>query len=131
MLQANEVKRLGGDRLKDAEALFAASRYDGAAYLCGYSVELALKARICKTLKWVEFPETNKEFKDLKSLQVHNLDCLLRFTGREARVKKTMMAEWSAVSAWHPDSRYRPVGKVSKSEARLMLDSARTLFDKI
>jgi hypothetical protein len=47
-------------RLKDAKALLAAKRYDGSVYLCGYSVEIGLKARICRTLKWDGFPSTNK-----------------------------------------------------------------------
>jgi hypothetical protein len=105
MLAASDVKRLASDRLRDAEALFAARRYDGAVYMCGYSVELALKARICKTLKWPGFPETDNEFKGLRSFKVHDLDTLLRFTGRETVVKSVLFAEWSAVAEWSPEAR--------------------------
>lgn len=49
-------------RLKEAQILFKAKRYDAATYLCGYAIELALKARICQTLGYIHFPETNKEF---------------------------------------------------------------------
>jgi hypothetical protein len=35
-----------------------AERFDGAFYLSGYAVELALKARICRTLKWRATPST-------------------------------------------------------------------------
>jgi hypothetical protein len=31
-------------RLQEAEVLFAADLYDGCVYLCGYVIELALKA---------------------------------------------------------------------------------------
>jgi len=86
MLAAAEVKRLASSRLTDAKALHAAGRHDGAVYMCGYSVELALKARICRTLKWPGFPETPPEFKGLGSPKVHDLDTLLRFTGRETIV---------------------------------------------
>jgi len=34
---------------------------DGATYLCGYAVEVALKFRICLTLNWPEFPSTGGE----------------------------------------------------------------------
>jgi HEPN domain-containing protein len=34
--------------MRDAELLFRKGRYDASAYLCGYVVEFALKARICK-----------------------------------------------------------------------------------
>jgi len=62
MTTKNELRTLARARLKDAQILFTAKRYDAATYLCGYAVELALKARICQTLGWTFFPETNKEF---------------------------------------------------------------------
>jgi HEPN domain-containing protein len=62
MATITELRTLARARLKDAQILFLAKRYDAATYLGGYAVELALKARICKTLGWTNFPETNKEF---------------------------------------------------------------------
>ncbi len=49
----NELKELAKLRLAEAEKLCDAGYYDGAAYLCGYAVEFALKARICR-LTWRE-----------------------------------------------------------------------------
>lgn len=131
MLAATEVKRLASARLKDAEALYDAGRHDGAVYMCGYSIELALKARICRTLKWSGFPEKDHEFKGIGSLKVHDLDALLRFTGKEALVKTTLLAEWSAIAAWSPDARYKPIGTATPSDTKLMLDSAAILLKKI
>src|ERR1700674_5701226 len=54
-------------------------RFDGAWYLCGYAIELALKARICRTL----------------------------FSGVEDRVRANRMAEWSVVLDWNPEKRYQ------------------------
>ncbi|OQY56397.1 MAG: hypothetical protein DRR08_31475 [Candidatus Parabeggiatoa sp. nov. 2] len=62
MATITELRTLARARLKEAQILFLAKRYDAATYLGGYAVELALKARICKTLGWTNFPETNKEF---------------------------------------------------------------------
>jgi len=45
-----ELDKLAQARLDDAQALLAANRYDGATYLCGYAVEMALKARTCRVL---------------------------------------------------------------------------------
>ena len=56
MIPIRELKKLVSARLKDAEVLYKGKRYDGAVYLCGYAVELILKAKICKTLRWPEFP---------------------------------------------------------------------------
>lgn len=131
MLATQEVRRIASARLRDAKVLLAAKRYDGAVYLCGYAVELALKARICKTLKWPGYPESNKEFEPLKSFRVHDLDVLLRLTGREAAVKAGNFVEWSAVAAWNPEARYKPIGSANAGDAKLMLESAAVLLKKL
>lgn len=131
MLATQDVRRIASARLCDAEVLLSAKRYDGAVYLCGYAVELALKARICKTLKWPGYPETNKEFEPLKSFKVHDLDVLLRLTGRESVVKASCFVEWSAVAAWNPEARYKPIGSANAGDAKLMLESAALLLKKL
>src|SRR5438093_6274932 len=87
MIYKNELRRIARARLKDAQTLLKAKRYDGVAYLCGYAVELAIKARICRTLKWQGFPETRKEFEQFASFRTHNLDTLLSLTGQEDKIK--------------------------------------------
>ena len=62
MATKTELRTLARARLKEAQILFEAKRYDAATYLCGYAIELALKARICQTLGYTHFPKTNKEF---------------------------------------------------------------------
>ncbi len=62
MLKRTELLKLAGARLEDAKILLDAGRSEAAAYLCGYVMELALKAKICQTLRWATFPETHKEF---------------------------------------------------------------------
>lgn len=131
MLDKSEVRRIATARLVDASELLKARRYDGAVYLCGYAIELALKARICKTLKWVGYPETKKEFERLTSFKVHDLDVLLRLTGREAVIKEGFLVEWSAVAAWNPEARYKPIGSANADDAKLMLESASVLLKKL
>ena len=87
-----------------------------AVYLCGYSVEVALKARNCRALGWSEFPETSRDFEGYQSLRTHRLDVLLHFSGAEARVKTRFMAEWSIVAMWEPEARYRRVGTAGVAE---------------
>ena len=65
MIAAADFRKIAKARLKDAEVLLSAGRFDGAVYLCGYSVEIALKARICRRLKWTGFPSTNKDFEGI------------------------------------------------------------------
>ena len=71
MIATNDLKSTARARLRDAEVLLKAKRFEGAFYLCGYSVELALKTRSCRALKWPGFPETNKEFEGLQSIKTH------------------------------------------------------------
>ena len=93
MIVRSDLRNIARARLRDAEVLLGNQRYDGAIYLSGYSVEIALKARICRTLGWSGFPETNREFEGYQSLRTHKLDVLLHFSGAEARIKRLFMAE--------------------------------------
>jgi hypothetical protein len=68
-----DLRAIARARLRDAQALLAAKRFDAASYLCGYAVEIALKARICKTLGWDGFPQTAKEFRGFQSVKTHDL----------------------------------------------------------
>jgi len=99
MIPIQELKKLVSARLKDAEVLYNGKRYDGAVYLCGYAVELILKAKICKTLKWTEFPSTSGEFQGLQSFKTHRLDMLLRLSGQEVKIKTAYFADWSIVAS--------------------------------
>ncbi|MBC3784997.1 hypothetical protein [Spirosoma utsteinense] len=116
MLLKSDLKRIASARLADADALFSASRFDGAAYLCGYVVEIVLKLRVCKTLQWEGFPESRKEFDGLASFKTHNLDALLHLSGVENKIKQFYFSDWSTVKAWDPESRYSRVSMRTKSE---------------
>ena len=131
MLDQKDMKDLAKARHKDARVLLRGKRYEGAIYLCGYAVELALKARICRTLKWLGYPATGREFDDYRSFKTHDLDVLLHLSGIEDKVKTTLFAEWSAVAQWSPESRYTPIGKATPADAVLMVASTRTLLGKL
>ena len=96
MIDVSDLRRIA--RARDAEMLLRAGRYDGGVYLCGYAVEIGLKARICKTIKWSGFPST---------------PCL---------------AEWSAVAKWDPEARYKPTGSATSADLKLMIASTRRLM---
>jgi len=112
----------------DSEILFNNGRYDRAIYLCGYAVEIGLKLKICKTLRWSGFPENPKEFSNLTSFRTHNLDVLLQLSGSEATIKSSYLADWSIVAQWDPEVRYRSVHNAKKDEARGMLSSSRAVL---
>ncbi|MEO6050998.1 MAG: hypothetical protein ABIP78_06665 [Pyrinomonadaceae bacterium] len=128
MIDKATLRKIARERLKDAQALFNAGRYDGAIYLGGYVVELGIKWRICKTLNWLEFPQTRVEFQGKQSFKTHNLDRLLVFSGVENKVKAKYLAEWSIVATWDPEARYNPIASASKEDASSLLEAARKLL---
>jgi HEPN domain-containing protein len=102
LIDRQDLIRLARTRFRDAEILFDGQRFDGAAYLCGYAIELKLKARICRTLRWPWFPSTRREFQDLSSFRTHDLEVLLQLSGIEARILSTLRADWDEVVDWGP-----------------------------
>jgi HEPN domain-containing protein len=123
-----ELDKLARARLDDAKALLAANRFDGATYLCGYAVEVALKARICRVLNWPEFPSTGGEFQPYRSFQTHELDVLLRLSGQESRIKQEHFALWNAAAIWKSESRYNAVGTAQKGDAEAMVQATERLL---
>jgi HEPN domain-containing protein len=128
MITRSDLTKIARARLRDAEVLYRSQRYDGAIYLCGYAVEIALKARICKPLSWSGYPSTGGEFQNYQSFRTHNLDVLLRLAGVEEKIKTTLMTEWSTVAAWDQEARYKPIGSATRQAAELMIASARVLL---
>jgi HEPN domain len=128
MLSTKDLRAIARARLRDAQVLMKAKRFDGAFYLCGYAVELALKARICRTLKWRGFPESDKDFKGLQSLKSHDLEVLLKFSGAEARMSTRHAAEWSTVIQWNPEQRYQRIGSCQPQQALDMVTCVERLL---
>ena len=126
-MQKKEIEEIVQARLKDAEVLLEASRFDGSVYLCGYAIELGLKARICRILQWDEYPTSGK----YNTFKTHDLDVLLHLTGLEDKVKLKYMTEWSIVAQWNPEARYKPIGSVKEDDAKDMLDSAKELIKQL
>jgi hypothetical protein len=129
MVLTADLRATAQARLADAQILLANGRFDGAGYICGYAVELMLKARICDTLSWTGYPDTPHEFQNLRSFRTHNLDVLLVLSGRENVIKSPAhFADWSIVAGWNPEARYYPIGAISPADAQVYVDSTQTLL---
>jgi len=124
-----ELKKIAKSRLQESEILFSQRKYDAAVYLCGYAIELALKARICKTLKWTEFP--NASVKNPQTFKTHHLITLLALSGIDQKVKLTCLAEWTVITQgikWDPELRYQKIGSYSRIDAENLLNAVKTLI---
>jgi HEPN domain len=129
VISIEQLRAISEARLQDAIVLLENDRVDSAAYLCGYAVELALKARICITLSWDGFPQTRGEFEDYSSFRTHKLDVLLMLSGQEKRIKAEQLDEWSSVMPWNPERRYKAVGHSERADVEVMLASATLLLE--
>ncbi len=119
-----DLDGLADARLRDAEALFAAIRYEGARYVCGYAIELKLKARICRAHGWEEYPPAAPLAQALKT---HNLDVLLLLSTLHATILAEHGEYWSVVLAWNPEQRYA-ITPVTAQDAQTMIDATRALM---
>jgi HEPN domain-containing protein len=130
MATRDQLKALAKTRLKEAEALFAAGLYDGAAYLSGYVVELALKARICRILAIRDYPDTGK-YKQVYA--THDFDQLLFLAGLRSKMQpnSSLFLKWSIASPWTPERRYSPVGTFTNQDAEDVLNAIRDPTDGI
>lgn len=80
MLRVTDLRRIARARLRDAEILSRARCFDGSVYVCGYAVEIALKARICRTLRWTGSPDSSAEFSPPGSASAADAEAMLRST---------------------------------------------------
>lgn len=129
MIKREELEKLSLERIADADILFNGHRYDGAVYLCGYAVEMWLKASICLTLQWEGYPSTNKEFEKYQSFRTHDLDVLLHLSGIEHVVKDVFISEWTVVCDWYPNVRYNPVNQQTVESASEMIESTKKMVE--
>jgi hypothetical protein len=133
MATREQLKDLAQLRLLEAQALFAAGFYDGCAYLCGYVVELALKARVCATLDVSEYPPEMKA--QLRTaFRTHDFDDLRLLAGMDREFSASnpaLLTNWSVANHWKPERRYEPVGTYDRIAAEQILDAIRTEPDGV
>ena len=128
MITRTDLRKTAREYLQSAELLRDDRKYDMAVYLSGYAIEIALKDRICRTLKWRGYPATSGEFSNFRSFQTHNLEVLLDLSAIEDRIIAVLGADWEIVAEWSPEQRYKPRGTYTKDDADTMIStSARAL----
>jgi HEPN domain-containing protein len=139
MISFQELKKISRTRIKDAKILLNNNSYDGSLYLCGYAVEIALKAIICKHLNIggtdsvSHIPSNKQEFKIIEQIKTHSLETLLDLTPTnisiEIKSNSRRFADWSTILKWNPEMRYAPIrGKQIKRESFEGIDSAQRIL---
>ena len=115
-----EFQVLAEQRLLEAKALLDLEQWDGAYYLAGYAVELALKACIIKTLMATDaFPD--REFS--KNCYTHAIETLVGLANLDLARKSATDADrdlrenWGIVRDWSEQKRYH---RIDKAEAEAL-----------
>ncbi len=139
-----EIEKLSNERLEEARILFDNNKYDGAFYLSGYSVELALKAKIARKLGVPNlFTSDEKGLKGIDGvasirsvIKTHNLFTLLILSGLKeqfdidkARQENVSLSLSNSLffQKWSEQWRYMPCGSMGESECKKLLE---LLIDK-
>lgn len=123
-LTADDLDALAAARLADAASLYLADRYEGARYVCGYAIELKLKARICRAHGWDTYPPVPELSATLKT---HNLTVLLLLSTLRAKILTDYKAFWGVVASWNPEVRY-DTDRVPAHDAHNMIEATRVLM---
>jgi hypothetical protein len=99
-----EFQRLAEVRVRDAEVLVTAQRWDAAYYLAGYAVECGLKACIAKVFKQDDIPE----WSFVKNIFVHDLAKLFELAGLQPHIVKNSPLDINCgiVRKWSEKTRY-------------------------
>jgi hypothetical protein len=132
MASRQQLRELALLRLQEAEVLFNGGLYDGCAYLCGYVVELALKARICATLGVIEYPEKGSRLRDaMKSHVLDDLGLLAGMGHDLTSARPVLVGNWSSLIEWKPEWRYNPKGSYDLRSAQKLLNAVRSRPDGV
>src|SRR5690348_12723707 len=109
-MNRGDFQQLAEEHLRHAKALLDAGLHSGAYYMCGYVVECALKAFICRRTNQLDFyPNPN----DSRAAWSHNFEKLVKISELEdefdtaRQADKDLDLNWKSVEiSWSPDSRY-------------------------
>jgi hypothetical protein len=111
----NNIQKLAWAKFGESECLFSNNHYDWAYYTCGYTVELLLKAKVCKTLGIENFFDEKgilmTKLKYPQTFKIHNVEQLLVLSGiykelLSAASDVNFKTHWSSICRWNEDCRY-------------------------
>lgn len=111
-MKRNELKRMADWKLKEIKLMHENGFFDSSVSNSGYVVEFGLKAAICKKIKR-DYPENYLKYKK------HNPDQLVNLAGLKKALKEekknvNFMVNWSLISRWSVNFRYKPIGTNSE-----------------
>jgi len=129
------IREIAEERLAEAIILRDKGKYNGAFYLAGYAVELALKAKICDNFGFPNlFDEDDQSaitgIGELrKAVKKHDLFVLLMFSGLKIKFDDAMANDKGFLRInsllfknWNESYRYKPCGFCKDYDVIEMID---------
>jgi len=126
----SNIQKLAWAKLKEAACLLEENHCDWAYYTAGYTIELMLKARICRTFGIENFYDESsgilKQLKFPQTFKSHDFEQLLLLSGVFTELKKdvlsdlSLQAQWSSVCEWSEEVRYSG-GKTSQEVEKFLI----------
>src|SRR5262245_48440988 len=104
-----DLQELSRSRLREARVLLRAKLYAGAYHTAGFAIECAIKACIAKNVNRYQWPD--KEI--VNQSWTHDFTKLVGIAGltpslSAAKRDAAFDANWSIVTKWKPEIRYKP-----------------------
>jgi len=126
-MNRRDLQNLSRLRIKEAKALIDNNLYDGAYYLCGYSVECALKACIARNTRLHDFPDK----KVVNDSHTHEITKLLKVANLEIDLGNQLQnakfqVNWNIVKDWSENSRYKKNSKLEAIDLYSAITSRKT-----
>lgn len=121
-----DIETLSNIKLEEAICLLKNNLFQGSYYLAGYSVELILKARICKNLDIEHFYSSKLKHGD-KAFFNHDLGQLLTLSGLRTKFEAECLTNidlklnWNNICLWSEGKRYESC--TTQKDAEKYIDS--------
>ncbi len=111
-----EQSKAGVHRREDAHALLGATRWRGAMYMAGYSIECLLKAKLMRMYGCSNLRDLEEELQrrgllaERATIFTHQLEILLRLANGLDRLRRNaqLWQVFNIVNLWIPAWRYNP-----------------------
>jgi HEPN domain-containing protein len=126
-MKRNDLRALAITRLNEARLLLTNRHWDGAYYLAGYAVELAIKACIAKRTERFDFPDKDHA----NNSWSHDWLKLIRAAALEEALQHEeirdpfFLLNWKAVQGWKVDSRYNRNGETEATKLIAAIEDRR------
>lgn len=118
-----DFQQLADTRLKEAKALLDLGMWDGAYYLAGYAVEVAVKACIIKAVLATDAAFLFQDKKFAERCWTHEIEKLIELAGMIPARNAAAIADadfsknWGIAKDWSEQTRYH---RITEEEARAL-----------